>query len=225
MKRYTRQIMLPEIGERGQRRILASSALIVGLGGLGCPVCMYMAGAGVGRMGLCDDDNVSLSNLQRQTLYSEPQVGLPKAIMAAERLNALCSDSRFDILECRLNSDNAESIIGQYDIVMDCCDNFATRCLIDRTCRQLGKPWVHASIGGFSGEVTTFLPDSDVRYSDLFPETEEQETDGVLGATAGTVGSVAAAEGIKILAGCNSLLARKLLTINLKTYEFNTFEL
>ena len=83
MKRYSRQIMLPEIGERGQRRILASSALIVGLGGLGCPVCLYMAGAGVGRMGLCDDDVVSVSNLPRQTLYTEPQVGLPKSIMAA----------------------------------------------------------------------------------------------------------------------------------------------
>ena len=96
MKRYSRQIMLPEIGERGQRRILASSALIVGLGGLGCPVCLYMAGAGVGRMGLCDDDVVSVSNLPRQTLYTEPQVGLPKSIMAAERLNALCPASRFD---------------------------------------------------------------------------------------------------------------------------------
>lgn len=225
MKRYSRQIMLPEIGERGQRRILASSVLIVGLGGLGCPVCLYMAGAGVGRIGLCDDDNVSVSNLQRQILYTEPQVGLPKAIMAAERLNALCQTSRYDILECRLNDETAESLIGQYDLVMDCSDNFATRRLIDRTCMKLGKPWVHASIGGFTGEVTTFLPDSGLRYDDLFPDTDEPDAGGVLGAAAGTVGSIAAAEGIKILAGCKDILAGKLLTINLKTYEFNTFEL
>lgn len=176
-------------------------------------------------MGLCDDDVVSVSNLPRQTLYTEPQVGLPKSIMAAERLNALCPASRFDVLECRLSPENAESIIAQYDLVMDCCDNFETRRLIDRTCMRLGKPWVHASIGGFSGEVTTFLPDARVRYTDLFPESEEPETGGILGPVAGAVGSIAAAEGIRILAGSNDLLAGKLLTINLKTYEFNTFDL
>jgi len=225
MERYSRQIMLPEIGERGQKRILASKVLIVGLGGLGCPVSLYMAGAGVGRIGLCDADTVSLSNLQRQLLYTEAQVGLPKAIMTAERLNALSSASRFDILECRLEDDNAEAIIVQYDLVMDCCDNFATRRLIDRICQKLGKPWVHASIEGFNGEVTTFMPDSPVRYTDLLPEADRPAAKGVLGAVAGTVGSIAAAEGIKILAGCRDTLAGTLLTINLNTYEFNTFDL
>lgn len=151
MERFSRQTMLPEIGLEGQQRLLESAALIIGAGGLGSPVALYLAAAGVGRLGLCDTDTVSLSNLQRQILYSEEEIGRQKTECAARRLGALRSDLRCTLHPEGLNAENAAAIASGYDIVIDCCDNFATRYLIDDTCRALGKPWVHGTIGGFDG--------------------------------------------------------------------------
>lgn len=222
--------MLPEIGAEGQRRLLDSSVLIVGLGGLGSPVAMYLTGAGVGKLGLCDPDTVSLSNLQRQILYTEAQVGTPKTIAARDRLSAMSAHTRFDLWPEGLNSNNALDIVRQYDIVMDCCDNFATRYLIDDTCRQLGKPWVHGSISSFHGYVSTFLPSSAASYRDLYPERDELSTlppsqGGVLGAVPGIVGSLQAAEALKTLIGTGNLLDGKLLTIDIKSLNFNIITL
>jgi len=228
--RYARQIMLPEIGIRGQKRLLGSSALIVGLGGLGCPVALYLAGAGVGRLGLCDADTVSASNLQRQILYSEAQTGLPKTEAAAGRLRALSSATVTELWPDGLTAENADDIIGRYDIVVDCCDNFATRYLIDDCCLRLGRPWVHGSIGAFTGQASTFMPGSTCRYADIFPDRDELSdrapaAGGVLGALPGTVGAIQAAEALKVLAGFGTTLDGRLLTIDIKTMTFNIIKL
>lgn len=229
-ERYARQTMLPEIGEEGQRRLARASALIVGLGGLGCPVGLYLVGAGVGRLGLCDPDRVSLSNLQRQTLYAEGGVGMPKTEAARRRLAALNSEVAFATYPSGLTPENAAEIVSQYDIVVDCCDNFATRYLISDTCRELRKPWVHGSIGAFSGQVALFEPEAEVSYDLLYPDRDEladrpAAAAGVLGAVPGVVGAIEAAEALKYLLAMEGTLAGRLLTIDLGTMTFNTINL
>lgn len=229
-ERYARQIILPEVGERGQERLAASAALIVGLGGLGCPVGLYLAGAGVGRLGLADNDAVSLSNLQRQTLYREADVGKPKALAACDRLAALNSEVAFEPIYEGLTRDNAETLVAGYDVVIDCCDNFATRYLISDTCRRLGKPWVHGSIGAFNGQVATFLPDAAVPYDALYPDREllagrPPSSAGVLGAVPGVVGAIEASEALRVLLGLRPTLAGKMLAIDLTTMSFETITL
>ena len=146
MERYNRQIILPELGEEGQQRIQRAKVLIVGVGGLGSPVALYLTGAGVGTIGLMDDDVVSISNLQRQILYSEAEVGMPKAIQAKKRLEALNSSIQINAYPNRLTTENAAGIISQYDIVVDGCDNFATRYLINDICIEQKKPYVYGAI-------------------------------------------------------------------------------
>lgn len=230
MERYARQIILPEIGPDGQARLKNSSALIVGLGGLGCPVALYLAGAGTGRMGLCDADKVSLSNLQRQTLYSENDAGSPKTAAAAKRLHALSSETALEQWPEGLTTANASDIISRYDIVVDCCDNFATRYLIDDCCRQLRRPWVYGSIGAFGGQASTFMPDSATRYSDLFPErntlsAEAPSSGGVIGAVPGIIGAIQAVEALKLLAGFGTTLCGRLLVADIKNMTFQTIDL
>ncbi len=229
-ERYARQVILPEVGEEGQRRLAQSSALIVGLGGLGCPAGLYLAGAGVGRIGLCDSDVVSLSNLQRQTLYSEAQVGEAKTAAALSRLRSTNSEVCFEVFPQGLTPENAREIISGYDVVVDCCDNFATRYLISDICRKTGKPWVHGTIGRFNGQVATFLPDAATTYEDLYPDREEMAarpaaSGGVLGAVPGVVGAIEAAEALKLLLGAGGTLAGRLLSIDLSTMTFNTLTL
>lgn len=229
-ERYARQIILPQVGEEGQRRLAGSSALIVGLGGLGCPVGLYLAGAGVGRIGLCDSDVVSLHNLQRQTLYSEEAVGRPKVEEARRRLSGINGGVDFRLYPTGLTPGNAEEIIRGYDVVVDCCDNFATRYLIADVCRELGKPWIHGTIGQFNGQVATFMPGAPTGYADLYPDREEMAarpaaSGGVLGAVPGVVGAIEAAEALKVLLGMEGTLAGRLLTVDLATTRFDTLEL
>lgn len=146
MERYSRQTMLPEIGEVGQLKLKAAKVLIVGVGGLGSPIALYLAGAGVGTIGLADDDEVSLSNLQRQILYTEEEVGDLKAICASMRISALNREIKVNACPGRLSKENARDLIGQYDIIVDGCDNFATRYLLSDVCSELGKPYVYGAI-------------------------------------------------------------------------------
>lgn len=218
--RYSRQEMLAEIGEEGQRRLRGASALIIGLGGLGAPVSAYLTGAGVGHIGLADNDAVSPSNLQRQILYSEAQTGLPKTGCACERLSAMSSDVRFTTYPQGLTPENAREMIAPYDIVLDCCDNFATRYLIDDTCHTLAKPWVHGSIGEFFGQVSVFNHTKGYRYTDLYPDREQllalpRKTAGVIGPVPGVIGAIQASEALKILAGFGTPCEGKLFTIDL----------
>lgn len=220
--RYSRQTMLAEIGEEGQRRINGASVLVVGLGGLGVPASTYLVGAGVGHIGLADNDVVSLSNLQRQTLYTELQVGMAKTEAARTRLEAMNSDIVFSAYPEGLTTENAREVIAGYDLVVDCCDNFATRYLIDDTCAALGKPWVHGSIGEFHGQVCVFNYTNGRRYAELYPERDAlcslpRVTSGVLGAVPGIVGALEASEAIKILAGFGTVAEGTLFTIDLLT--------
>ena len=173
MERYNRQIILPELGEEGQQRIQRAKVLIVGVGGLGSPVALYLTGAGVGIIGLMDDDVVSISNLQRQILYSEAEVGMPKAIQAKKRLEALNSSIQINAYPNRLTTENAAGIISQYDIVVDGCDNFATRYLINDTCVQLGKIYVYGAIRAFDGQVSVFNYQGGPDYRHFFPDEDE----------------------------------------------------
>ena len=138
-ERYSRQIMIPEIGTDGQTRLAQASVLIVGVGGLGSPVATYLAAAGIGRLGLCDNDVVSLSNLQRQILYTSEQIGVPKPDAAYSRLSAMVPELKIDKLTCLLTAENATDIISGYDLIIDCSDNFPTRYVLDDACYELGK--------------------------------------------------------------------------------------
>lgn len=221
--------MLPEIGEHGQELLAKAKVLIVGLGGLGCPVCLYLTGAGVGTIGLCDADTVSLNNLQRQTLYNEQTVGEPKVNAAYNRLRALNSDINFELWPEGLTRQNAKEIIARYDFVVDCCDNHATRYLIDDVCGELRKPWIHGTIGQFEGRVSTFLPDG-IAYSQLFDDRERLEamppaSGGVLGAVPGIIGAIEAAEAIKLICGFGELLTDCILYADIKTMTFKKINL
>lgn len=229
-ERYARQIMLPEIGESGQKRMADASVLIVGVGGLGSPAALYLTAAGVGRIGLADADRVSESNLQRQVLYTEADLGASKVEAAAKRLRALSSHTRFDLYDEELTRTNGATLIARYDIVVECSDNYATRYLVDEICHALGKPWVYGSIGAFAGQVSLFTPESQTRYADLYPDRGELESmprasGGVIGPVPGVIGAIEATEAIKWLTGCGTTLAGRLFTIDLSTMQSDTFDL
>lgn len=225
--RYARQEMLPEIGAAGQRRLAEASVLVVGGGGLGSAAALYLTAAGVGRIGLIDDDTVSETNLQRQILYIGAEVGAPKVACARRRLLALSPHTCIEARPERLTAVNAEAVIGRYDLVVDGCDNFATRYVIDDACFRLGKPYVYGSIGAFTGQVAVFNLHGGLRYRDLFPDgpAEAAGPAGVLGTTPGTIGCLEASEALKILAGCGQPLRNRLFTIDLLTMESRTIEL
>ncbi|WP_288360683.1 HesA/MoeB/ThiF family protein [uncultured Bacteroides sp.] len=229
--RYDRQMILPEIGEEGQKKLLDAKVLIVGVGGLGSPIALYLAGAGVGCIGLVDDDVVSISNLQRQVLYSEKELGKSKAICAAERLSALNSEIKIQPYSTRLTGDNAFDIIGEYDMVVDGCDNFATRYLINDICIEQGKPYIYGAICGFEGQVSVFnFGKRKKSYRDLYPDEEEMKRmppppKGVMGITPAVVGSIEATEVLKVIGGFGDVLAGELWTIDLCTLQSNKFSL
>lgn len=225
MNRYDRQISLPEIGEAGQEKLRQAKVLIVGVGGLGSPIALYLAGAGVGMLGLVDDDKVSISNLQRQILYTETDLGQSKSLCAARRLKCLNSGINVVAYPCRLDAENASELIREYDIVVDGCDNFATRYLLDDTCRALEKPYVYGAIRGFEGQVSVFCYGAHAQsYHDLYPDGKEvshtpSPDQSVIGVTPAIVGSVEANEVLKLICGYGESLAGKLWTIDLRTMQ------
>lgn len=231
MTRYDRQISLPEIGKAGQERLRKAKVLITGVGGLGSPIALYLAGAGVGTLGLVDDDNVSISNLQRQVLYTEADLGQPKPLCAARRVQALNSDVKVETYPFRLDKENVTELIRSYDIVVDGCDNFATRYLLNDTCLALGKPYVYGAIRSFEGQVSVFCHGKGAKtYRDLYPDEEEAlrmppPDKSVIGVTPALVGIVEANEVLKLIVGYGELLAGKLWTIDLRTMQSNIFSL
>ena len=226
-ERYDRQILLEEIGEEGQMKLKNARVLIVGVGGLGSPVALYLAGAGIGHLGLVDYDMVSESNLQRQVLYSEAETGKPKALCAKKRLEALNHTIRIEAYPIKLTKENAGEIICNYDIVVDGCDNFSTRYLINDTCVRLGKVYVYGAIREFDGQVAVFNHQGGPNYRDLFPDEKgtlnlPRPSKAVLGVTPGIVGCMEANEVLKIILGYGATLSGKLWHIDLKTLDSYT---
>jgi sulfur-carrier protein adenylyltransferase/sulfurtransferase len=230
LKRYDRHIILPEIGLEGQQKLKQAKVLVIGAGGLGCPVLQYLTAAGIGTLGIVDDDKVEESNLQRQILYNTNDLGKPKAEVAAEKLKAQNPFCVFNVYRQRLTITNAIDIISQYDIVLDGSDNFQTRYLVSDTCVMLNKPLVFGSIFKFEGQVAVFNYKHSATYRCLFPEPPKAEevpncSDiGVLGVIPGIVGLLQANEVIKMITGIGEVLAGKLLRFDALTMNFETFE-
>lgn len=227
--RYQRQTLLTEIGEEGQFKLQKAHVLIVGVGGLGCPVALYLAGAGVGHIGLADDDVVSIHNLHRQILYNESDIGLPKAECAVRHLHARNSDIEVKAYPVRLTSDNAEQLIAEYDIIVDGCDNHATRYLISDICHRLKKTYVYAAIGAFQGQVAILChPENAATYRTLFPDEvmgTVQAEKGVIGTTPAVVGSIAANEVLKLIIGYGETLVNRMWYIDLLTLNTQIIQL
>ncbi|HUQ01982.1 MAG TPA: molybdopterin-synthase adenylyltransferase MoeB [Kofleriaceae bacterium] len=215
--RYSRHILLPEVGEDGQQKLLASKVLCVGAGGLGSPASLYLAAAGVGTLGLVDDDVVDASNLQRQVVHATDRIGIPKVESAARTLTALNPDVKVVGHRTRLTSDNALELVAPYDVIVDGADNFATRYLLNDVALRLGKPIVHASVFRFEGQLTVFPATGAPCYRCLFPEPPPpgaapscQEA-GVLGVLPGVLGVLQATEALKLLLGMPTIAGRLLI--------------
>ncbi|GMQ86042.1 MAG: molybdopterin-synthase adenylyltransferase MoeB [Acidimicrobiia bacterium] len=207
--RYDRQLRLDRIGSIGQQRLLSSSALIVGIGGLGSPAALYLAAAGVGIVGIVDDDRVEVSNLHRQIIHDTPSLGRPKTQSAADRIGALNPGIKVRLHEMRLTEENATNLVAEYDIVIDASDNFETRLALNDASITTGVPVVHASALRFEGTVAVFDPPQGPCYRCLFPVLPEDAMTcseaGVLGAMTGVIGSTQAVEAIKVLVGAEPL--------------------
>ena len=229
--RYSRHFLLPEVGEEGQAKLLDAKVLLVGAGGLGSPAAYYLGAAGVGTLGIVDNDVVDLSNLQRQILHTNDRVGKPKTESAKQTIQALNPDVRVVPYQEKLTSQNIMRIIEDYDIIVDGCDNFPTRYLVNDACFLAKKPNVHGSIFQFEGQATVFYPGKGPCYRCLYPEPPPpdmapscQEA-GVLGVLPGLIGVIQALETIKLIIGKGDPLVGKLLCFNTLGMDINTLML
>jgi len=231
IERYSRHIILREVGGNGQRRLLESSVLIIGAGGLGSPAGLYLAAAGVGTIGIVDSDAVDLSNLQRQILHTTADVGRPKCLSARATMESINPDVRVVPHQVRLDSTNVLDLIADYDIVVDGADNFPTRYLVNDACVIQGKPLSHAGILRFEGHVTTIVPGRGPCYRCLYPEpplpglVPSCQEAGILGAVAGIVGSIQAAEVLKLILNIGDPLIGRLLVFDGLEMTFRTIEM
>ncbi len=229
--RYSRHFLLPEVGEAGQARLLNAKVLMVGAGGLGSPSAYYLAAAGVGTLGIIDDDVVDLSNLQRQILHTNDRIGMPKTESAKLTIQALNPDVRVIPYQEKLTSENIMEIIKDYDIIVDGCDNFPTRYLVNDACVLAKKPNVHGSIFQFEGQASVFYPGKGPCYRCLYPEPPPAEMApscqeaGVLGVLPGLIGVIQALESIKLILGKGETLVGRLLCFNTLTMEISTLNL
>ena len=231
LTRYDRHIRLPQVGVRGQEKLSKASVLLVGMGGLGSPIALYLAAAGIGRLGILDFDRVDETNLQRQVLYGVGDVGTLKTDAAARRLRDLNPHVQLDVLPHRLTSTNARDLIGAYDIVADGSDNFATRYLVNDACVMTGTPNVYGSISQFEGQVSVFAALSGPCYRCLFEQPPPSHLvpscaeGGVLGVLPGMVGTIQATEVLKLILGIGEPLIGRLLLIDALAMQFRTLEM
>lgn len=220
-RRYARHIVLPEIGEAGQAKLLASGVMVIGAGGLGSSAIAYLAAAGIGKIGIVEPDHVELSNLQRQILFETADIARPKTHAARDRVQEINPDCHVEIFGERLSAENADTLISGFDIIVDGSDNFETRFALSAACMQEKKPLVSAAISGFSAQISTFKPylgSGYPCYRCLVPQMPEQEKtcaqEGIIGPLAGMLGSMQALEVIKELLGIGESLAGRLLIID-----------
>lgn len=226
-ERYARQLMLKEVGEEGQKKLNAAKVLVVGAGGLGSPVLLYLAGAGVGTIGIVDADVVSLTNLQRQVLYTEDEIGKSKVLCAKHRIEQLNADITINTYQLRLDEDNADEIISRYDLVLSCVDNFSTRKLLCNVCNKQDKILIHAAVVDFQFEIAVFAPHAKVDYNALYADYQDDEmkVTPILGTTAGMAGLMQATEAIKIICGLDNQLIGKQLIYNTLTFDMHILDL
>ncbi len=227
--RYQRQMLLAEMGEEGQAKIRRAKVLLVGVGGLGSPIATYLTGAGIGTLGLIDDDVVSVSNLHRQVLYTEEEVGQPKTECAKHRLQQLNSEVDIVAHQGRLMRDNAETLIADYDIVVDGMDNFATRYIVSDACERLHKSYVYGAIRGLEGQAAV-LCHGQATYRTLFPDEQAMlqmphPGKAVLGTTPAVVGSVEACQVLMLITGIGTPLTDRLWMVDLATMDSHVIEL
>jgi molybdopterin/thiamine biosynthesis adenylyltransferase/rhodanese-related sulfurtransferase len=231
LSRYSRHLLLSEFGMAGQEKLKAAKVLVIGAGGLGCPVLMYLTAAGVGEIGIADDDKVEISNLQRQVLYSTADAGSSKAVTAAKKLRQQNPFVKFNVHELRLDNSNALDIISTYDVIVDGTDNFATRYLVNDACVILNKPLVYGSISQFEGQVSVFNFNNGPTYRCLFPTPPPPGTvlscaeAGVLGVLPGIIGSMQANETIKLITGIGETLSGRLLLFDALSLRFTTLDI
>ncbi len=228
---YRRNILIPEIGESGQTRLMESRVLVIGLGGLGSPALYYLAASGIGEIGIADGDRVDLSNLQRQILHGRQAVGLEKTESARESVLRLREDVRLNVYPFRITAENAPGILERYDFVIDATDNFESKFLINDVCVSMGKAFSHAAAVGLHGQAMTVVPGEGPCFRCIFQGTPSEEAVessdkvGVLGCVPGVFGIIQAAEAVKFLLGRGDLLVGRLLTWDLLTMTFREVKL
>lgn len=231
VQRYSRHIILPEVGLEGQKKLKAASVLCIGTGGLGSPLLLYLAAAGIGRIGIVDFDIVDSSNLQRQIIHGTSWVGKPKIVSAKDRILEINPYCQVDLYETRISSENALDILAPYDVVIDGTDNFPTRYLTNDACVLLDKPNVYGSIFRFEGQATVFNYQGGPNYRDLYPEPPPPgmvpscAEGGVLGVLPGVIGTIQATEAIKIILGAPDTLSGRLLLYNAWEMKFRELKL
>lgn len=228
-KRYSRHIALKEIGEPGQQKLKSAKVLIVGVGGLGSPLSLYLSAAGIGEIGLVDDDIISESNLQRQILYNTNEIGKFKVDIASKKLSALNPYTKFNTYNCRLDKSNALDIIDNYDIIIDGCDNLSARYIINDACVKLDKIYVYGSIGEFTGQISVFNHMEGPTYRCLYPYNGDidnyTQSSGVIGILPGITATIQANEVIKIITGVGEILSGKLLFIDILNNNFYSLDI
>ncbi|RMH06336.1 MAG: molybdopterin-synthase adenylyltransferase MoeB [Nitrospirae bacterium] len=224
--RYSRHILLPEVGGKGQQKLASAKVFVVGAGGLGSPVALYLAAAGIGTIGLIDSDLVDLSNLQRQILHYTPDIGQAKVQSAKRKIQALNPDVQVESYQERLTARNALDLIRPYDVVIDGADNFPTKFLLNDACVFAGKPLIHGGILRFDGRVFTILPKQSACYRCVFKSPPPpglvascQEA-GILGVVAGIIGTIQATEALKLILGIGNLLTNRLLDFDARSTTF-----
>ncbi len=230
--RYSRHILLPEIGIEGQEKLRAARALVIGAGGLGSPIALYLAAAGVGTLTLCDDDNVDLTNLQRQIVHRTDAIGRPKVASARDTLAGVNPETRVEMIASRVAGDELDQLVARADVVIDGCDNFATRHAVNRACFKHKKALVSGAGVRFDGQVAVFdMRDATAPcYACLFPEDAQSEemrcaVMGVFAPLTGIIGCIQAAEALKVLTGAGEILSGKLLLIDALTMDIRTIRL
>ncbi len=231
IERYSRHIILKEVGVKGQKKLLNAKVLIIGAGGLGAPAAMYLAAAGVGKIGIVDADEVDLSNLQRQIIHSTADIGKPKVKSAKETMNAMNPDVEVVTYHKFVDSSNIRELIREYDFVIDGTDNFPAKFLINDACVMEKKPFSHAGIIRFKGQLMTYIPGEGPCYRCVFKNPPPKDAvptckqAGVIGAMGGVIGSLQAMEAIKYIVGVGELLNGKLLTYDAINQDFRKIKL
>ncbi len=229
LSRFTRHFSLTEVGFEGQEKLKNAKVLVIGAGGLGSPLLIYLAAAGVGNIGIVDDDIVSISNLQRQVLFTTAEIGLKKVQIASQKLKALYAEIEIETFDLRLAEENSEQLFQKYDVIADCTDNYKTRALIGQVSAKLKKPLAFASVLNYEGQVSVFNFKNGPSFNDLYPQVPKdgiynENEIGLIGVLPGIAGTLQANEIIKIITGFGEVISGKLLVFNIQNNQFNLFK-